>query len=287
MRDYKVKTIESLSRGFEVVQLLQEVRAASLHDLHRMTGIPKSTLLRILATAHQHGLVWQRMVDGAFVPSHTLMPRLDVDTAEWLAELASPVMERLSRRVRWPSILSVPRLDYMETLETNSSKAYFDELPPRPRGLRINMLGSASGRAYLAYCPANERESVLQRLRQRDEPGHATATDPNEIRQLVESTRHRGYATRASFFGGDYNLPRRQSDDGRDSIALPIRLDERVLGCMNLTWRRDVHTVQEVVRLHLTDLRRAVGAVEAAVQHAGPELPVHRPAPEGRTESDT
>lgn len=275
MRDYKVKTIASLSRGFEVLQLLQEARAASLHDLHRMTGIPKSTLLRILATAHQHGLVWQRMVDGAFVPSHTLLPRLDVDNAEWLAELASPVMERLTRRVRWPSILSVPRLSYMETIETNSSRAYFDELPERPRGFRINMLGSASGRAYLAYCATSERESVLERLRAKNEPGDAAAKDPNEIRQLVESTRHQGYATRSSFFGGDYNLSRRVSDDGRASIALPIQLDERVLGCMNLTWRREVHTVQEVVRLHLSDLRHAVGAVEAAVRNSGPELSMH------------
>ena len=33
------------------------MRAASLHDLHLATGIPKPTLTRILYTAHQHGLV--------------------------------------------------------------------------------------------------------------------------------------------------------------------------------------------------------------------------------------
>ena len=68
MRNYKVKPVESLSRGLRVLQLLQEVRAASLHDLHLATGIPKSTLTRILYTAHRQGLVWQRMADGAFLP---------------------------------------------------------------------------------------------------------------------------------------------------------------------------------------------------------------------------
>ena len=52
----------------------------------------------------------------------------------------------------------------METLETNSSRTYFDALPPRPRGFRVNMLGSASGRAYLAFCPEQELEAVLARL---------------------------------------------------------------------------------------------------------------------------
>src|SRR4051812_50228505 len=75
MRDYRVKPIDSLSRGLAVLQVLQEARAASLHDLHLATGISKPTLTRILKTAHQHGLVWQRMVDGAFLPSHTLQRR--------------------------------------------------------------------------------------------------------------------------------------------------------------------------------------------------------------------
>lgn len=272
MYDYKVKTIEVLSRGFAVMRVLREMRAASLHDLHVATGIPKSSLLRILATAHESGLVWQRMVDGAFVPSHTLQPRLDIDDTEWLVEVASPVMARLTKRVLWPSILSVPRLDYLETLETNSSRAYFDELPPQPRGFRINMLRSASGRAFLAYCQPQERATVLQRLRARNGRGDELAHDPNAIRQLVESTRHQGYATRVADFGGDYEKPRTETDDGRNSIALPITVDGRVLGCMNITWRRDVVSVQQIVRLHLHDLRSAVASVEQAIRDARPEF---------------
>src|SRR5258708_36988962 len=66
------------------------MRAASLHDLHRETGIPKSTLIRILHTLAGRGLVWQRMADGAFVPSHLLQRRAPVDDAGWLGVGASP-----------------------------------------------------------------------------------------------------------------------------------------------------------------------------------------------------
>src|SRR5437899_2383379 len=157
MRDYKVKTIGSLHRGLQVLQVLHDVRAASLHDLHRETGIPKSTLIRILHTLHADGLVWQRIADGAFLPSHIVQrrSRLD-DDAAWLSEIASPVLERLCMRVPWPSVLSVPRLDYMETIETNSPRACFDHVPPAPVGFRANVLRSASGRAYIAFCPDQE-----------------------------------------------------------------------------------------------------------------------------------
>jgi IclR family transcriptional regulator, mhp operon transcriptional activator len=268
MRDYRVKPIESLARGLRVLQVLQEVRAASLHDLHLATGIPKPTLIRILHTAHQQGMVWQRMVDGAFLPSHA-QRRLESDDDSWLVEIASPVLDDLSHRLQWPSVLAVPRLDHMETLETNSSRTYFDALPPRPRGYRVNMLGSASGRAYLAFCSEQEFDAVIARLRHKDLPADALANDDEALRRLVETTRQRGYGIRAPDFGGDYSRPRSDVDDGRESIAMPVRLGQRVVATINLTWRRQVMSTTGMVQRHLGDLRAAVATVEERARAAG------------------
>lgn len=262
MREYRVKPVQSLARGLRVLQVLQEMRAASLHDLHLATGLPKSTLTRIVYTCHQQGLIWQRMADGAFLPSHGPRRRAPPDDADWLAEIASPVLERLCARVRWPSVLSVPRLDYMEVVETNSRRAYFDELPERPVNFRANMLRSASGRAYLAYCPARERQAVLRRLREREIPGHELAHDPAAIRQIIEATRRRGYSVRALDFGGDYARTRDEVDDGRNSIAMPLLADGQVLGCVNLTWRLAIMTVRQIADRHLADLRDAVTEIQ-------------------------
>jgi IclR family mhp operon transcriptional activator len=269
VREYRVKPVAALARGLQVLQVLQEMRAASLHDLHLATGIPKPTLTRILYTASQQGLVWQRMVDGAFLPSHTQQRRVEIDDAAWLAEIASPVLEELSRRVRWPSVFSVPRLDYMETLETNSSRTYFDGLPPRPHGFRVNLLGSASGRAYLAFCPEQEREAVLARLRHKGLPAHHLVFDDAAVQRMLAETRQRGYSVRAPDFGGDHDRPRSEVDDGRESIAMPVRLDGRVAGCINLTWLRPAMPVRTAVQRHLGDLQAAVAAVEERARAAG------------------
>jgi IclR family mhp operon transcriptional activator len=268
MREYRVKSIESLARGLQVLKVLQEMRAASLHDLHVATSIPKPTLTRILWTAHQEGLVWQRMVDGAFLPSHS-RDQLERDDDALLVEVASPVLDDLSRDLQWPSVLAVPRLDYMETLETNSSRTYFDALPPRPRGFRVNMLGSASGRAYLAFCPEQEFRAVIRRLRHKDIPAHRLAFDDDALRRLVETTRRRGYSVRAPDFGGDYYRPRSEADDGRESIAMPVRTDGRVLGTVNLTWRRQVLSRTGLVQRHLKDLQDAVRTIEERARAAG------------------
>lgn len=269
MRSYKVKTITALERGLQVLDVLHDVGAASLHDLHRETGLPKSTLTRILATLYRRGLVWQRMADSAFLPSHSLRRRAPFDDAAWLGEIASPVLEQLCARVPWPSVLSVARLDYMEVVETNSPRACFDDIAAAPIGFRANMLRSASGRAYVSFCPDHERQAVLRRLRGRDVAGHELARDPVAVERMVAATRRRGYSVRAPDFGGDYSRPREQADDGRDSIAMPVRVAGRVLGCVNLTWRRAVLTESQVVERHLRDLRAAVRAVERQAQRAG------------------
>ena len=269
MRHYKVKPIQSLERGLHVLAKLREMRAASLHDLHRATGIPKPTLTRILYTLYRQGLVWQRMADGAFLPSHLMLQRGRLDDTAWLVEIASPVLERLCERVMWPSVLSVPRLDHMEVVETNSPRAYFDELPAGPIGFRANLLRSASGRAYLAFCPDAEREAVLRRLRDRDGVGHELAHDPVAVRRIVAATRRRGYSVRAPDFGGHYSKTRRELDDGRSSIAMPVRSGGHVLACVNLTWRRKALTLTQVVDRYAGDLCTAVTTIEGRLAASG------------------
>jgi len=277
MRNYKVKTIHALSRGLEVLRTLQAMRAASLHELHCATGFSKSTLTRILLTLHGHGMVWQRMVDGAYLPSHSLQQRALLDDADWLVEIASPVLENLCRKVSWPSVLTIPRLDHVEVIETNQPKAYFDDIPLGPIGFRANMLRSASGRAYLAFCPEREYETVLNRLRLRNQPGDEQAHDAAWMRRMVETTRQRGYSTRDPDFGGNYSKPRREADDGRNSIAMPIRVNGHVLGCINLTWKTKTMTLSEGIRRHLGALSEAVQAVQLRAAQAGVGSAAKRP----------
>lgn len=268
MRSYKVKPIHALVRGLGVLQALHEMQAASLHDLYLATGFPKSTLTRILYTLHLQGLVWQRMADGAYLPSHSLQQRAHIDDTAWLVELASPALQELGRRTTWPSVLTVPRLDYMEVIESNSSQAYFDLIRRRPIGYRLNYLRSASGRAYLAFCSEQEREAVLRRLREGAAPGNEKASDPGFVRELVRSGRRNGYGVRTPDFGGDYARTRGEADDGRSSMAMPIVLDGEVLGCMNLTWRTKVISLARMAERHGDDLREAIREVERRLAQA-------------------
>jgi IclR family mhp operon transcriptional activator len=262
----RVKSIASLSRGLKVLQLMQVTGAASLNDLHRLTGYPKATLLRILRTLWEQGMIWKRIHDGYYIASYSLAElatRTDRDTR--LVELASPHLARLTEEVLWPSILAVPRLTHMELLETNVPRSYFNEIPLGPLGFQINMLRSAAGRAYIAHCDPASRAATLEALRKGGRKGDRYASSETFIQHMVAQTRADGFGLRDPDFGGHYDADRIEVDDGRDSLAVPIYAGGQVLATLNVTWSmRALSRAQAVERL-VEPLLRTAGNISTAL----------------------
>jgi IclR family mhp operon transcriptional activator len=274
----KVKTIRALSRGLDVLGHIQASGGLSLADIHRRTGLPKATLLRILLTLQDGGLIWQRIVDDAWLSSYTPHERArQLDDVAYLLEVASPILADMTRRVDWPSILAVPRLDHMEVIETNSPRSYFHHIPLGPVGFQINMLLSATGRAYLGFCPEAERAAALARLRRSERPGDALARNEAWVERTLAATRQQGFGARSPRFGGDFDRPRSEWDDGRNSIAVPILLNGRVPGVINLTWIKKVATARQVVEAHLPTLKAAAAAIAERLRDQRPAPPVVSP----------
>jgi IclR family mhp operon transcriptional activator len=259
-----VKTVRALDRGLDVLRIIQESKAASLNDLHLATRLPKATLLRILKTLIGRDLVWQRIADGAYVPSYTFSKRTRVfDEETHLAEVAAPILADLCKHVRWPSILLGPRLDHMMVIETNRPMSDFDYIiSPTPLGsFNVNMLRSASGRCYLAFCSPKERAAILARLRKSGRPGDALAHNTAKLDKVLADVRARGYGTRDPDFGGHYDLPRCKVNDGRNSIAVPVHAGDEVVGCINLTWIARVAAVSVIVERFLPQLGEAARTI--------------------------
>ena len=77
------------------------------------------------------------------------------------------------------------------------------------------------------------------------------------VERLLEETRHLGYGHRTPDFGGHFDQTRREWNDGRDSIAVPIWVGEEVIASLNLTWMHKVATVPQMVKAHLPQLTTA------------------------------
>ncbi|MFM7029130.1 MAG: helix-turn-helix domain-containing protein [Chakrabartia sp.] len=251
MIERKVKSIRALERGLDVLLEVQRSGGMSLHELHLQLGLPKATLLRLLVTLASRGLVWQRLADGAYLPSALKLSGSREDLAARLAEIASPFMVELNDRLIWPSVIAVPRLDHLEIIETNSRLARFDSLIPSPVGMKLSYIHTATGRAYLSACDAQERAAILERLA----PADARAEDRALLDNIVAEADRRGYATRDPHHPWQDRNKQAVLADGKLSIAVPVRAAGVAVAAINVAWPGQRVTLEDVVSRHLETLK--------------------------------
>jgi len=258
MIERKVKTVRALERGLQVLSEIDRRQGANLHELHMALGLPKATLLRMVVTLGKHGHIWQRLADGAFLPSYGRGAGLQPDVVHRrLAEVASPHLAKLSEQVAWPSVIAVPRLDHMEIVETNSALLRLDAVMLGPVGSHLSYIHSATGRAYLAACDEGEREAIIERLR----PTEQDPAGRQMLDEILADIGGRGYALREPY----HHWPDRDwqaiRHDGRKSLAVPVMVQGKPVAAVNISWLARRTDTETVVSRHLAALRRAADAI--------------------------
>jgi IclR family transcriptional regulator, mhp operon transcriptional activator len=262
MIDRKVKSIRALERGIDVLQCIRRSRGVSLHELHQQTGLSKATLLRILVTLSGRGLVWQRIGDGAYLPGAIAAVDHQAEIHDRLAEIASPYMIELSQKAFWPSVLAAPRLDHVEIIETNGPMVRLDSAVLGPVGFKLSYIHTATGRAYLAACEADERRAIIARLRPADSPEEQDVL----LEQILTDARRQGFAARDPVHPWPDRSKIMTMRDGRRSIAVPVFVQRQAVASLNLTWPSRRTTLEEVVARHLRTLQSTARAIGQALE---------------------
>lgn len=243
------------------MRALERCGTASLHELHIETGLHRTTLLRILLTLEQQALVRRGLADGLYRNTFELRRMTDaLNEFDRLAEIAGPVLSRLCAKVKWPTDLMVRNGNFMEIRETSRLQTPFmvnrDEI-----GHRVALPMTAVGRAYLAFCPAAERDEIITALRATGHPADQPAREQTKLNSILEETRAQGYATRDKAYRGGNYADSSFFDDGLNAIAVPLSTPDTVLGCINLLWVRQAVPTDRFVADNLDDLRAAADEI--------------------------
>lgn len=259
-----MKPIRVLQRAASVLRALEAHPGSGLSDLHVDTGIPKPTLLRLLATLENERMVWRAMADGSYRARVSIgRPVLADHKHLHLAGVAAPHLTALRRRVVWPSDLTVRCGCFMKLIETSRRESSL-AMHRDSIGFRIDMIVSAVGRSYLAFCPESERESILTRLRRHPESyAHRALLEARTMHRVLAQTRARGYGVRDPRFGG-LGWISDEDDDQLAAIAVPVIADRKVLACINIVWPRRFNTEGDIARRYLGELQRTAADVATA-----------------------
>jgi IclR family mhp operon transcriptional activator len=111
-----------------------------------------------------------------------------------------------------------------------------------------------------ACCPANERRAVLEMLSHSRVPEDQGAKEKARVGALLDAIRTKGFA-----------IQDREINPKTAGMAIPIRSDSRVLGCLSSIWISSALTITEAERQLLPPLRSIARRIETAVRERSAE----------------
>jgi len=249
-------SVRSLERGLALLEAMNRHKLASVVELARETRLPRPTIYRLLETLQRAGFVVRSGSNDRFCVARRVRTLSDGFTEdEWISAIAMPRMTAFTREFIWPLALFTfdeGRMLVRETTHAASSLSIDYGMV----GRRMPMLRTAGGRAYLAFCPNNERRAILELLTHSEQSDDRQAHEWQRLAKLFNTIRTKGYATQF-----------REINPKTAGLAVPIRLPDRVLGCISLIWIASALTMEEAERRFVAPLTAL--ASEIATQVGG------------------
>src|SRR6202789_3027917 len=158
------RPIRALGRGLEVLTELNRLERAAINALAAAVGLPRTTTYRILETLRLAGYVERDAHDDCYRPTIMVRALSDgFDDEALVAHIAKPLLATLGSQIVWPVAIATPSGSTMMIRETTDRQSPL-ALEQYSAGVRVPMLGSAPGRAYLAFCSAQQRDAMLELL---------------------------------------------------------------------------------------------------------------------------
>ena len=240
-------------RLLQVLQSLNEIGPCTIVDLNRATGISRQAIYRIVDSLVRHGYA-QRIPNDTRIrlTSKVLTLSTGYRDDNWIVDAAGPVLARLQSEVRWPSSVAIPDRDKMVVCETNRYRSPF-VFDRGGVGLRLPMLRSSLGLAYVSFCDRRTRLIALALLRNSTDRRDAIARNQKEMERLLRNTAQRGYSFRQ---GG--------IEPRTSSIAVPIMRDGEAVGSVCVTYATSALTLRVAATEFLAPLRAAAHEIAAA-----------------------
>jgi IclR family transcriptional regulator, mhp operon transcriptional activator len=246
------RPIRALNRGLDVLTTLNGLQRASINTLAGAVRLPRTTTYRILETLRLAGYVVRDPHDECYRPTIMVRALSDgFDDAAMVAHIAKPHLAALGAQIVWPVAIATrsgAAMMIRETTDPDSPLA----LEQIRAGVRVPMLASAAGRAYLAFCTDPERDALLELLSRSSLPEDRPARNRIEVERLLNETRTQGF--------GMAQRPRRVSEE--TSLAIPVRAKDRVLATVTVRYAATAVPLRTAVEQFLPKMRAVAGRIE-------------------------
>ncbi|HTX25275.1 MAG TPA: IclR family transcriptional regulator C-terminal domain-containing protein [Steroidobacteraceae bacterium] len=239
------RPIRALIRGLEALAVLNRRDGATVSEVTSEIKLPRTTTYRILETLSLAGFVYRDPADDRYRLTVMVRGLADgFDDEAWVTQIARPCINELCKEIVWPIALSSPSGTSMLVRDTTDHASPL-AVERVTAGFRMPLLTTSAGRAYLAFCPPEQRECLLDILSRSQREEDRLARSRSEVERILEEAREQGYATAVR--------TRRVSEEV--AMAVPVLVEERVLATVAVRYAASAVPARVAVERFVPRLR--------------------------------
>ncbi|CAN5551786.1 DNA-binding transcriptional regulator [soil metagenome] len=242
-------------RTLKILRALNFQPVSTLDRIHKQTGIPKPTIVRLLQTLQSEGLVRRAPQYGAYyLTSEVTALSCGYHSEPRIVEASSGILDGLTELLKWPVSVA--------THDGNAMIVRYSTIPHSTLSffhstinMRLSLTSQALGRAFLAFCDPQAQDALIDLLANTPvNQGGLDEVGVKATRAMLAEVHERGYALRD---------PKVRPESS--TIAVPVFEAERVVATIGLTWFTSTVKVAQAVEKFLPPLQEASAAIGLAL----------------------
>lgn len=215
--------VMALARGLEILRCFS-AREPSLSnsELAAYTGLPKSTVSRLTKTLVDLGYLRHDPKKKQYsVGASVLALGYAALANQRVADIARPHMQALADATG--ALISLATRDRLSMIYFEACASDTAMTLKMGRGLRMPMLTTSIGRAFLAALPVTERDYLIEALKHKNDPP-VTRAQITELRKEIKRHQQEGYCLSLGQWKPDVNAAATSIEyhGGTDLIVVSI-----------------------------------------------------------------
>jgi IclR family mhp operon transcriptional activator len=247
------RPIRALMRGLDALTILNLRDGATVSEVAQEIHLPRTTVYRILETLCNAGFVFRDAADDRYRLTILVRGLSDgFDDEAWVTQIAKPFIHELCRETVWPVSIATLSGTTMLVRETTDHKSPL-AIERYSAGLRVPLLTTAAGRVYLAHCPAEQRDTLLEILARSDKDEDKAARARGELPRLLAEIHAAGFAATTR--------TRRLVEEV--SLSVPVLLHERVLAGLTVRFAASAVPERSGIDRFLPKLRHCAARISS------------------------
>jgi IclR family transcriptional regulator, mhp operon transcriptional activator len=245
------RPIRALMRGLEALTILNLRDGASVSEIAHAIRLPRTTVYRILETLCDSGYAFRDPTDERY--RLTIQVRglsAGFDDEAWITQIAKPMLFALGDEIVWPLHLATLAGTCMLVRESTDHHSPF-AIERYTAGMKLPLLNNSAGRTYLAFCPAAQREALIDMLSRSGKQEDAAARQRTDLARALDEIKSKGFASGARTLRSIDEL----------TLSVPLPLHDRALAVLTVRFNAAALPLKIAAERFLPKLRRCAAKI--------------------------